>query len=95
VFNLGATLYWALASKKLPTLFTVKQKENSFLLDNKIDSPRSVNPSVPENLSNFVMDCVKTSPVKRPKNMADVAQRLEVIKHVILKDPAAAALNVA
>jgi hypothetical protein len=95
VFNLGATMYWALANKKLPTLFTVKQKENSFLLDNKIDAPRSVNSNVPENLSSFVMECVKTSPVKRPKNMADVAQRLEVIKHVILKDPTAAALNVA
>ncbi len=91
VFNLGATMYWALASKKLPTLFTVKQKENSFLLDAKIDPPHAINKSVPETLSNFVMECVKTSPVKRPKNMNEVAQRLEVIKHAILKDPALAA----
>ncbi len=91
VFNLGATMYWALAAKKLPTLFTVKQKENSFLLDAKIDPPQAFNKTVPETLGNFVMECVKTSPVKRPKNMNEVAQRLEVIKHAILKDPAMAA----
>ena len=95
VFNLGATMYWALANKKLPTLYTVKQKENSFLLDAKIESPRSVNKAVPENLSNLVMECVKTSPVKRPKNMADVAQRLEVVRHAIMKDPELAKQNVA
>jgi serine/threonine-protein kinase len=87
VFNLGATMYWALSGKKLPTLFTVKQKENSFLLDAKIDPPHAINKSIPETLSNFVMECVKTSPVKRPKNMNEVAQRLEVIKHALLKDP--------
>lgn len=87
VFNLGATMYWALANKKLPTLFTVKQKENSFLLDAKIDPPHAINPAVPETLSNFIMECVRTSPVKRPKNMNEVAQRLEVLKHTLLKDP--------
>ena len=94
VFNLGATMYWALTNKKLPTLFTVSKKENSFLLDAKIDSPHSINNSVPETLSNFVMECVRTSPVKRPKNMNEVAQRLEVIKHMLLKDPALAQQSV-
>jgi eukaryotic-like serine/threonine-protein kinase len=95
IFNLGATMYWALASKKLPTLYTIKQKENSFLLDAKIDAPHTLNRAVPENLSNLVMECVKTSPAKRPKNMADVAGRLEVIHHVLAKDPAFAQQNVA
>jgi hypothetical protein len=88
-------MYWALTNKKLPTLYTVKQKENSFLLDAKIDPPHSVNKSIPETLSNLVMECVKTSPVKRPKNMAEVAQRLEVFKHALSKDPAVAQANVA
>jgi serine/threonine-protein kinase len=80
VFNLGATMYWALASKRLPTLYTVKQKANSFLLDAKIESPASLNPKVPMPLSNLIMECVKTSPVKRPKNMNEVATRLETMR---------------
>jgi serine/threonine protein kinase len=94
VFNLGATMYWALANRKLPTLFTVSKKENSFLLDAKMDPPHTINKSVPETLSNFIMECVRTSPVKRPKNMNEVAQRLEVIKHSLLKDPALAQQSV-
>ena len=94
VFNLGATMYWALANTKLPTLYTVKKKENSFLLDAKIDPPHALNRAVPETLSNLIMECVKTSPVKRPKNMNEVATRLEVMKHTLLKDPAHAPQNV-
>ena len=85
VFNLGATMYWSLSGRKLPTLYTVKKKENSFLLDARIDPPSAFNPQVPAQLSNLVMECVKTSPVKRPKNMNDVAGRLEVIRHAVLK----------
>ena len=85
VFNLGATMYWSLSGRKLPTLYTVKKKENSFLLDARIDSPHTIDKSVPEPLSNLVMECVKTSPVKRPKNMNEVVSRLEVIRHAIAK----------
>src|SRR5439155_14074222 len=85
VFNLGATMYWSLSSRRLPTLFTVKKKENSFLLDARIDTPHSIDKTIPEQLSNLVMECVKTSPVKRPKNMNEVANRLEVIRHSIAK----------
>jgi serine/threonine-protein kinase len=87
VFNLGATMYWALAGTKLPTLYTVKKKENSFLLDARIDPPHAINKLVPEALGNLVMECVKTSPVKRPKNMNEVATRLELIRHAIAKSP--------
>ncbi|MEA2711955.1 MAG: eukaryotic-like serine/threonine-protein kinase [Phycisphaerales bacterium] len=90
VFNLGATMYWSLTNTKLPTLYTVSKKENSFLLDAKIDTPASLNKSVPEPLSNLIMECVKTSPVKRPKNMNEVATRLETIRHVVAKAEAVA-----
>ena len=85
VFNLGATMYWSLTGKKLPTLYTVSKRENSFLLDAKIDTPAEIKSSIPLPLSNLVMECVKTSPVKRPKNMNEVATRLEVIRHAIAK----------
>ena len=38
VFNLGATLYWAMTGRHIPTAYTVSKKgENSFLLDTLID----------------------------------------------------------
>jgi serine/threonine-protein kinase len=80
VFNFGATLYWALCGKPLPTLFTIKKGENSFLFDQAIPSPRDQNPGVPGPLSNLVMECVRTNPAKRPADMVEVARRLEAMK---------------
>jgi len=86
VFNFGATMYFALCGKKLPTLFTLKKGDNSFLVDSKIDSPRDLNPLIPEPLSNMVMECVRTNPAKRPEDMADLTRRLEVIEHGLRRD---------
>ena len=80
VYNFGATLYWVLTGKNLPTLYTIKRSENSFLVDTKIDTPKDLNPKVPETLSNLVMDCVRVNPAKRPADMAEVTRRLEIIQ---------------
>jgi len=85
IFNFGATLYWALTGQKIPTAFTVKRGENSFLLDDKIPTPHELNASVPEPLSNLAMECVRTNPAKRPATMADVARRLEVMHHSLMR----------
>jgi serine/threonine-protein kinase len=86
VFNLGATLYWALTGKHIPTLYTVNKKgENSFLLDTRIDSPQDLNPRVPNALSNLVMECIATKPQKRPADMDQVVTRLELAKHVLTR----------
>jgi eukaryotic-like serine/threonine-protein kinase len=87
VFNFGATLYWVLCGKNIPTLFNISRSENSFLVDAKITSPQDHNRQVPENLSNLVMECVRTSPGKRPDSMAVVARRLEVIQHMMRHRP--------
>ncbi len=90
VFNLGATIYWTLTGRTIPTLYTVNKKgENSFLLDSTIDTPQQLNPRVPPALSNLVMECVATSPRKRPADMDAVMQRLELAKHVLHKELAA------
>lgn len=86
IFNFGATFYWALCGKKLPTLFTVGKKDNSILSDDLIPSPMMINPIVPEILSNFVMECVRTNPAKRPADMAEVIRRLDIIEHKILRE---------
>ena len=86
VFNLGATMYWSLTRRTIPTLYTVNKKgENSFLLDARIDTPQQLNPSVPAALSNLVMECVSTSFRKRPADMDQVLTRLELAKHILTK----------
>ena len=87
VFNLGATLYWNLTAKVIPTLYTVNKKgDNSFLLDSKIDTPMDLNPRVPPALSNLVMECVSTRPQKRPADMDAMITRLELSKHILMKE---------
>jgi serine/threonine-protein kinase len=81
VFNFGATLYWALCGRKIPTLFNIKKDENSFILHDKIATPADINPSVPDPLSNLAMECIKTNPQKRPEGMSEVTRRLELIQH--------------
>jgi serine/threonine protein kinase len=86
VFNLGATLYWSLTGKHIPTAYTVNKKgENSFLLDTRIDTPQDLNPKVPGALSNLVMECIATKAQKRPAEMDQVITRLELSKHVLTR----------
>ena len=86
VFNLGATLYWALTGRHIPTLYTVNKKgENSFLLDTAIPAPSELNPKVPLAVSNLVLECVSTNPAKRPVDMDAVIHRLELGRHVLNK----------
>src|SRR5688572_5564091 len=86
VFNLGATLYWAVTGKVIPTLYTVNKKgDNSFLLDARIDTPQDLNPKVPPAISNLVMECVSTKPQKRPADMDAMITRLELGKHILQK----------
>jgi serine/threonine-protein kinase len=86
VYNLGATLYWAVTGRHIPTLYTVNKKgENSFLLDATIPSPIELNPKCPLPVSNLILECVSTSPSKRPVDMDAVIHRLELGKHVLIK----------
>jgi eukaryotic-like serine/threonine-protein kinase len=80
VFNLGATMYWTLARRSIPTLYTLNRGENSFLVDDRIASPREIDPKVPEPVSNLVMECVRTNPEKRPADMKELARRLEIVE---------------
>jgi eukaryotic-like serine/threonine-protein kinase len=85
VYNFGATLYWALTGRNLPTLFTLEKSENSFLVDEKMASPRDLNQNVPEQLSDLVMQCVRLSPSKRPE-FSEIIRRMEVIEYAIKRN---------
>jgi serine/threonine-protein kinase len=90
VFNFGATMYWALTGRTLPTLYTAASRENAFLLDAKMEPPHELNGSVPQTLSNLVMQCVRTNPAKRPADMNELLLRLEAIRHSLVREIRAA-----
>jgi eukaryotic-like serine/threonine-protein kinase len=77
VYGFGATLYWALTSHKVPTLYTVKRSERNILKEQNFPRPHELNPSVPEGLSELVMDCVRVNPGYRPESIGEVLKRLE------------------
>ncbi len=68
IFNFGATMYWALCGKTIPTLYTVNKKgDNSLLSHELMQTPADLNPTVPPAApSNLVMECVATNPKKPP-----------------------------
>jgi len=90
VYNFGATMYWDLTGQNLPTLFTVTKGENSFLVDSQISSPRELNATIPQQLSDLVMECVRVHPPKRPE-LPDILRRLQIIDHVLRRPEKAAA----
>ena len=85
VFNLGATMYWALTGKHVPTLIP-KQSDRLDLAGSKKEPPPSPNKiysRIPLGVSNLVMDCVKTDPRDRPGDMPALIARIDLLIHVI------------
>jgi eukaryotic-like serine/threonine-protein kinase len=90
VFNLGATMYWLLTGKHVPTLIpkskfaagtVIKPNENAIndpTLDGKLLPPREHNAEVPPALSSLVMSCLETEPRERPETMQILHDRLEL-----------------
>ena len=85
VFNFGATLYWTLAGRPIPT---VLPKEGSLTLKNgqRIPPVEQFNPDVPKLLSKLIADCVELNPVQRPTSMNEVVSRLTLISRQMGRD---------
>lgn len=83
IFNLGATMYWALTGKNVPTLIP-KKDTLDVLVKQPLRAPHELQRQIPESISNLVMDCVKEDPAQRPKNMLEVVSRLDIFIHGIL-----------
>jgi serine/threonine-protein kinase len=77
VYNFGATLYWALTDRRVPTLITVEKRSRSMLVDQDYPKPHEINPRVPQDLSEMVMSCVRVKTDSRPQSIAEVLQALE------------------
>ncbi|RKY11833.1 MAG: hypothetical protein DRP52_05395 [Planctomycetota bacterium] len=78
IFNLGATMYWALTGKNVPTLIPKKNKFGVTVDElSSVKSPHQLYRKIPEPLSDLVMKCVRDKPAKRPANMLEITRRLD------------------
>ena len=78
VFNLGATMYWLLTQKHVPTLIPKGQAGINLRTEDSCKPPMELNPDVPPALSSLVMDCIHTEAPQRPDTMALIADRLDI-----------------
>jgi len=82
IFNLGATMYWALTGKNVPTLIAKKTDLGYAALQkqqNGTKAPHEIYRQIPEDVSRIVMDCVREDPAERPANMGEIISRMDVI----------------
>ncbi len=85
IFNLGATMYWALTGKNVPTLIPKKSKNGLAAMTTtpKCLAPHQLKSQLPIGISKLVMDCVKEEPMERPPSMMEVISRLDLMIHSI------------
>jgi len=83
IFNLGATMYWALTGKNVPTLIPKKIKTVGLYEPQRCLAPHELKHQIPIGVSKLVMDCVKQDPAERPANMVEVISRLDMMIHSI------------
>ena len=87
IFNLGATMYWALTGKNIPTL--IPKTPNSVGMVEKprdCPNPRSLKKQIPAEVSDLVMKCVKNESAERPRNMMEIISCLDRVIQAIFGD---------
>lgn len=98
VYNLGATMYWTLTKKTVPTAMNMSTEGS--LMD-KVDPsmvPKAtpvveLDPRCHPKLSELIMQCVQTESSDRPQSMGEVRDRLELILGMIRAKQQQAAKN--
>jgi eukaryotic-like serine/threonine-protein kinase len=85
VFNLGATMYWALTGHNVPTLIP-KKDSLGLPIPQQRKAPHEMRKQLPVELSMLVMECVNDDPLERPQNMMALISKLDVMVHNLLGD---------
>jgi len=88
IFNLGATMYWCVTNRHIPTLIPRTQGRDELGVGLKepvkeLLPPGEINPKVPKALNALILHCLKTEPKERPRSMQEVADRLGIVLHQI------------
>jgi len=83
IFNLGATMYWALTGKNIPTMIPKKSNGVGLYEPPKLFAPHELKRQLPIGISKLVMDCTKKDATERPSSMIEVISRLDLMIHSI------------
>jgi len=81
IFNFGATMYWCLTNRHIPTLIPKKKPDGPVRAverSTELLDPHEINPRIPITLSRLIMDCVQNRPSARPQEASLVLTRLEL-----------------
>jgi eukaryotic-like serine/threonine-protein kinase len=86
VYNLGATMYWTLTRKHIPTALAkddslIGSKEDHLI--ERATPAIELNPRIHPKLNDLIMQCVEVDPEKRPASMAFVADKLNLILGIL------------
>jgi len=84
IFNLGATMYWAITGHNVPTLIPKKKDDLTSVVQKSCPAPHELKKQLPISVSKLVMDCAKNDPLERPPDMMTIISRLDMIIHSIL-----------
>jgi serine/threonine protein kinase len=82
IYNLGATMYWTLTARTIPTALAKGDSLVSRIDDALIPRPKPAtefNNRIPPRLNELIMQCVEVDPGDRPATMAYVIERLELV----------------
>jgi serine/threonine-protein kinase len=98
IFNLGATMYWALTGKNVPTLISKKtllatRNRLGPYEPTKCVPPHELRRQLPVGIFKLAMDCIKQNPAERPASMTEVMSRLDLLIHSIFGSKIRASRN--
>ncbi len=82
IFNLGATIYWALTGKHAPTLIP-KKDSLGLPIQQPRRAPHEIRKQIPPEISKLVMECINDEPADRPANMMTVISKLDLLIHSV------------
>lgn len=87
VYNFGATMYWVLTGKNIPTAMGVGGDSLTGSRDDSLIEKATpvieINPLVPDRLNELVMECINVDPDERTEDMDVVADKLDLILGII------------
>ncbi|MGC8624214.1 MAG: serine/threonine protein kinase [Phycisphaerae bacterium] len=82
IFNFGATLYWCVTDRHVPTVIPRKKAGASGVDSRTLVPPHELNPRIPPQLSRLILECVENRPSDRPPSMEEVHARLQLVLSV-------------
>ncbi len=87
IYNFGATMYWVLTGKNIPTAMGHQSDSLVGSLDDSLIEKATpvieINPLIPPRLNDLIMQCVAVELDQRPESMHAVADKLDMVLGIL------------